>query len=410
MDTKAALPRLFLTLQRLGAIVGLLGLAVLLIALRDQKQLFQAYLFGWIFWISVTIGCYGFMLLHNIVRGSWGFPVIRLFEAGAKLMPYMGIAFLPILFAVYTHQLYPWTDVTMVDADPVLKHRTLWFNPTFFLVRNIVYFAVFTFFTWVLTFLSKEQDRTGNLELIQNRINIAAPGFVIMVLLVTFAITDWVMSLDPHWYSTIYGFWFLAASGLTGLALITLFACLLKLSKVEPYWLPGKTPKEDPSLVSRAVTRDLGNLLLTLSMVWAYFALSQFLITWSGNLPMEITYYVKRNSGLMAWVSAVLVIGQFFLPFLLLLSGRTKRTPHILAMVAVIIIVVRILEVAWNVIPMFHPLYAGLPGQLDGIPYYLAAFVGIGGIWLAGYVSLLGKNALFPNSEIATVEVAHHAA
>jgi hypothetical protein len=408
MDTKEPLPRLFQTLGRVGALVGVLGIVVLLLSLgshqlfslESQKQFFQAYLFGWMFWISVTIGCYGFMLLQNIVRGSWGFPILRQLEAGAKMLPYMGIAFLPILLAVNHHLLYPWADPVQVAADPVLKYRTLWFNPGFFIIRNVLYFTVFTAWTYGLSRISSEQDRTGNLAYIQNRVNFAAPGFVVMVLLVTFAITDWVMSLDPHWYSTIYGFWFLASSGLTALAMITLFTCLLTLGKVAPF----------TTLITRQVTRDLGNLLLTLTMVWAYFALSQFLITWSGNLPTEITYYVKRNSGLMAWVSAVLVIGQFFLPFLLLLSGRTKRTPIILAAVAVIIICMRILEVSWNVIPMFHPLYAGLPAQLEGFIFYVAGLLGIGGLWLAGFVWHLSRNGLLPVSDLATLEVAHHGA
>src|SRR5579871_5888597 len=379
MDTKEPLPTLFQRLRLLGAAAGVLGILGLLLSLGNPKQLAQAYLFGWMFWISITVGCYGFMLMHNFVRGSWGFPVIRLFEAGARMMPYMFIAFVPILIAVYNHLLYPWADPAQVAADPILKYRTHWFNPGFFLLRNLVYFVSFTGWTIGLTRLSREQDRTGNLEYIQNRTNFAAPGFVVMVILVTFAITDWVMSLDPHWYSTIYGFWFLDASGLAALALITLFACLLKIGKVEPY----------QELITPQVTRDLGNLLLTLTMVWAYFAVSQYLITWSGNLPNEIRYYVQRNTGLVAWVSAVMTIGQFFLPFLLLISGRTKRVPGILAAVCALIFCVRILEAAWNVIPMFHPLYTDLLGQLAGIGYYLAAFVGVGGLWLFIYVQNL---------------------
>jgi len=407
MDNKEPFPRLFNTLGRVGSILGVVGAVLLALSLGDLKTFMQAYLYGWMFWVSMTVGCLGWMLLQTLVRGSWGFPVLRLLEAGAKMMPIMGLAFLPIIYAANIHMLYPWADPSIVNGDPIVRWRAGWFNVGWFLLRNVVYFVVFTMFAYILPYLSREQDRTGDLKLIQNRTNLAAAGFVIMVLLATFAITDWVMSLDPHWYSTIYGFYFLICSGLSGLAFVTLLACILRITGVKPYADAG-TPGS--GLINRQLTRDLGNLLLTQTMVWAYFSLSQFLITWSGNLPNEIVFYVRRNQGLLSWVTAFLVTFQFFVPFLVLLSGRTKRVPILLAMVCTMILCVRVVEVAWNVIPMFHPLYGGLEAQMQGFVFYVAAFLGIGGWWIFGFVSHLRRSDLISLTDLAPVEAVHHAA
>lgn len=408
MNEKTPFPRLLTRIGSAGLVLAVLGAIGLVAAglTGGTDQFLHAYLYGWIFWTSLTIGCFGLMLLQTIVRASWGFPVIRLFEAGSKMMPIMGLGCIPLIIAAYTGHLYPWADPAMVRQDPVLHYRAIYFNPFGFMFRNIIYFVFFTFITWLLSYLSREQDRTGNMEIAQNRVNIAAPSFVIMVLLVTFAITDWVMSLDPHWYSTIYGFWFIICSGLTAMALITLIGCRLKMGGYVPF---NVTPQHPDSIITRGVTRDWGNLLLTMIMVWAYFSLSQFLITWSGNLPAEITYYIKRNTGLLAWYTAFMVIFQFFVPFLCLLSSRAKRTPGLLAAVAALIVCVRVFEVAWNIIPMFHPLYAGLGPQLEGILFYLASLVGFGGIWLYGFITFAKSTPLIPSSELVAEEVLHHA-
>lgn len=386
-------PALFTRMPKLGGLLGILGILMLVLSfvmpgLGGPKQFFQAYLYGWIFWMSVTMGCFGFMVLHNLVRGSWGVPVIRLFEAGAKSIPLMGLLFLPVFFGI--SYLYPWMDAARVATDPVLLHKTMWENPTFFFVRNVFYYLVWITITQVLTSMAARQDRTGNGGLAQTRINFAAPAFVLYIITLTFAITDWVVSLDAHWYSTISGFYFVATSGLAALAFINMLTCYMKFTGNKPH----------AEIVTPQVTRDLGNLTLTLTLIWAYFSLSQYLITWSGNLPDEITFYVQRNTGLLKQMSAFLMVGQFFLPFLMLLSGKSKRFPRLLFNISLWIFFVRIIDVFWNVVPAYSGLSEGLRFHWT----YIAGFIGIGGIWIAAFFTLLKRNALVPVPDAPVTE------
>src|SRR5207249_2368241 len=153
----------------------------------------------------------------------------------------------------------------------------------------------------------------------------------------TLAFTDWIMSLDSHWFSTIYGFWFVDFQGLTTIAFVSLIVCRQKMAHREPY----------ATLINQQVTRDLGNLMLTLTMIWAYFSLSQWIIQWSGNLPEEITFYLRRNSGTFLLVGASNIILSFFVPFTILLSGNTKRTPLYLASVSVLVLLMRLVDIFW---------------------------------------------------------------
>ncbi len=401
MVNSTPFPRLLSGLGRAGLVLGVLGVLGLLVAIFSKSTIdfYDAYLYGWTFWATLTFGCYGLMLLQTMVRANWGFPVIRLFEAGAKMLPYILFAFIPILIGVYNGQLYPWANPARVAADPVLQHRQPYMNAFGFTFRTIVYFAVFSITTWMLTRLSYEQDRTGNLQLASNRASIAAPSFVIMVLLLTFGCTDWLMSLEPHWYSTIYGFWFCIVCALTAMSFVALLACLMKMAHVAPY----------ETRIDRPVIRDFGNLLLMMCMVWAYFSLSQFLITWSGNLPDEVVYYYKRNVGILAWITTIMVTFEFFVPFLMLCSGKTKSRPHILSWVCVIFLIMRIIETAWNVLPFLHSLNAGLAVELTGASYCFASFFAIGGFWLWGFVNAARRYPLVPISAVAISEVYGHA-
>ena len=340
------------------ALLGLIIGSVFHVLSGSPKLFYQAYMYGWMFWMAVTLGCFVFLLLTNITRATWGFPILRLMEAGSKLLPFMGILFLPIIFNAYmgSHSIYPWADYAAAHADEKMAHRYAYMNPTAWMFRTVLYFGLYSLIAFVLARMSNDQDKTRNAGLIQTRVNFASVSFVLFVLTGTFAYVDWVMSLDPHWYSTIYGLWFLEGASFTALAFLTIIGTSLKMQGRAPY----------AEVVTQKVTRDWGNLLLTLSMVWAYFSLSQFLITWSGNLPEEITYYIQRNNGTTAYVTTLLVISMFFIPFMCLLSGKTKRSPMLLRSVAIWILAVRVLESFWNIVP-FYPrnLHTELLSQLD---------------------------------------------
>jgi hypothetical protein len=393
--------------RTIGVIVAVLALGGLILGSLmgigggSERMFFQAYMYGWIFWMAITIGCFTFQLLTNITRATWGFPVLRLFEAGAKMMPFMGLLLLPILYNVYSgaHSIYPWADFVAAHADDKMAHRYAYMNPTAWAFRNLCYFGLYTGIAYILARMSADQDRTRNAAIIQKRVNLASVSFVLYVTTGTLAYVDWVMSLDPHWYSTIYGIWFLAGGSLTALSLIVILASTQKLQNQKPY----------SELVTPKVTRDWGNLTLTLVMVWAYFSVSQYIITWSGNLPEEITYYIQRNNGTTAYITTFLVTGMFFIPFVCLLSGRTKRVPSLLRAVAIWIFGLRVLEAFWNIAP-FYPrnLHTELLSQLNW--GYLWALFGLGGLWLFGFFTFARRSPLVPVEDLVVGEAAAHGA
>lgn len=366
-----------------GAGAGILALAGLVIGCfllhlfgGTEMLFYQAWMYGWIFWMSVTLGCFIFMLLTNITRATWGFPILRLLEAGAKMFPWMFVMFLPIIANVWmgTHSIYPWADYATAHADEKMAHRYGFMNPTVWTLGTILYFGIWTLITYLLSRLSADQDRTRDGRIIQRRVDLSSISFCVMGLSGTFAYVHWVMSLDRHWYSTIYAAWYLAGSALTALSFMVIIATTLFMRRQEPY----------ATIVTLKALKDWGNLMLTLSMVWAYFSVSQYIITWSGNLPEEITYYIQRNNGTTAYVTTFLVFAMFFGPFLCLISGRTKRTPILLRSVAIWIFGVRILESFWNIVPFYQKnLYTELVSQFNFA--YLLAVIGIGGLWMFGF-------------------------
>ncbi len=376
------------------AVLGLFGLgAGVMFAHGDPallKNVAQSYLYGWVVAMLPCLGCYGFMLIHYMSRGSWGKPVIRMFEAGAKALPFMLLLIVPIL--VLPGVIYPWANANLVKTDATLQHRAAYMNPTMFAIRTVAYFGIWTLFTTILTNLSLRQDKTGDERLADFRQKMSAFGFVIYVVTTTLAFTDWVMSLDTHWFSTLHGFWFMDFQGLAAIAFVSLIVCRFKMAHKEPY----------ATLVTEQVTRDLGNLLLTLTMIWGYFSLSQWIIMWSGNLPEEIAFYLRRNSGTFLLIGAANILFSFFAPFVMLLSGQTKRKPQLLAMVSILVLIMRLVDIFWIVVPVTrHPIQFLLT-DAAGAAFAIGAF-------LAAFSYLVRQVAIIPRHEPAiSQEAAAH--
>lgn len=360
-----------------AALVGLGGCALAFV--QNRELFFQSWLYGFMFWVCLTLGCFGLTVLHHTVKGSWGLSVLRLYEAGGgpTMILVMGALFAPIVLGL--HSLYHWTHKEEVAKDIILQHKVGYLNEPFFIARAVAYFLVFALISYVLRSSSLRQDRTLDPGEAARRTTLSAPTLVFFVVFVTFAVTDWVMSLDPHWFSTIFGGWFVVGMGLAALAFGTLIVA--SNAGAKPY----------VEIVSPKLTRDLGNLMFAFTMLWAYFTLSQFLITWSGNLPEFTTYYYRRGTqaGTEWWnyLGAFNVVCQWLIPFLLLLSPRVKRTTSILWKVALWILVMRAFDLYWNIIPFFGRGFSWTD---------VAAFVGIGGVWLAVFASQVKNHALLP--------------
>ena len=351
-------------------------LALLVFAFIDRKQFFQAYLIGWTFWTGIAVGSLALLMLQHMTGGGWGFVIRRVLEAATRTLPFMAILFIPIILGahdVYHH----WLDHEELAKHAVVQFKTPYLNLPFFIVRAVLYFAAWIALAFFLNKWSLEQDRTADNRYTRKMRVLSGPGMVLLIFTVTFASVDWYMSLEPEWFSTIYGFIWVAAWTLSALAFV--IAVMANLSKEEPM----------RRIVAPLHFHDLGKLLLALVMLWSYFAFSQYLIIWSGNLPEEIGYYIHRTHGAWGAVIVTIAILHFAAPFLFLLSRNFKRNPGKLVMVAILILVMRMVDLLWMLVPAFKDEHRWV--WLDVI-----ALLGFGGGWLALFTWQLSKRPLIP--------------
>lgn len=378
MNTPEPFPLRLAFLQRRAWLVGAGGLLLGLVGLvLSPAQFFRSYLFAYLFWLSIAIGCAAVVMIYHLVGGAWGFVIRRLLEAGMRTLPVMAVLFLPLLLGLSS--LYEWARPEAVAGDALLQHKSAYLNVPFFMVRAALYFAVWVGIAHFLHKWSLAQDETGDPALARRMETVSGPGLVLYGGAVTFAAVDWAMSLDPHWFSTIYGILWMVGQVLTALAFV--IVALRLLANQEP--LAG--------VLTRSHFHDLGNLLLAFVMLWAYVSFSQFLIIWSGNLTEEIPWYLRRLHGGWQEVGIALITYHFALPFLVLLTRRAKQSPLALACVAGGLLLMRLIDVFWFIAPEFHPTVGGALHLLD-----VLALVGIGGIWLGGFIGHLKKVPLLP--------------
>jgi hypothetical protein len=363
-------------LRPLGLAVGLVG-AVVLVAgafLTGFDRFLQSYLFAYLFWLELGLGSLAIVLLHSLVGGGWGIAIRRVLEAGAMTLWLLALLFVPL--AIGLQHLYLWARPEVVAADPLLQHKSLYLNVPFFILRAGLYFAVWIFLAWRLTSWSRQIEYHHEVTPRRRFQRFSAFGLILYWLTVSFAATDWIMSLEPHWYSSIYGMLIIVGQVLGGLAFgIALTPLLARDPPLDRFMNPG-------------LYRDLGAMLLAVVMIWAYIAFSQLLIIWSGNLPSEVTWYLHRSQGGWLWVGLLVFAIQFVLPFLLLLSLWAKRDARVLASLGAAILAMRLVDYFWHVMPAFHP--AGFTLHwLD-----LIAPLAIGGLWVAAFSWRLKRTPL----------------
>ncbi len=364
-------------LRRRSLVIGVIGLAAAAAgALVNPGQFFHSYLLAFLFWLAAALGGLALMMLQHLTGGGWGVVLRRIFEAAARTLPFMALFFLPLVFGL--RDLYPWTDTATVAKDHVLSEKALYLNVPFFLVRAAVYFAVWIGLALALTRWSAEQDRTAAPALAVRMRNVSAVGLVLYFATMTFAAIDWAMSLEPHWFSTMYGFLFVIGQALMALCVAIIVA--RRLSAESPM----------SGVYNTGHFHDFGKLLFAFTMVWAYLSFSQFLIIWSANLPEEIPWYQHRLSHGWERIGLALIAFHFVVPFVVLLSRRTKRNAALLAGMAMWLIAARFVDVFFMIGPEASP--HGLSVHwLD-----LAAPIGLGGIWVSLFASNLRSRPLLP--------------
>lgn len=386
MNENDKLTTLLSSYQRPALIIGGTGLAISVVGLvfNSATQFFYSYLFGYIFWLQLGLGGLGLVLIHHLAGGNWSLVIRRLQEAAMMTLPFMAVLFIPLLFGLPL--LYEWARPEAVAHDEILQHKAAYLNVPFFIIRAVIYFAIWSAIAFILYRWSARQDETASYSLAQRSKILSGPAMALLIMTASFASFDWMMSLEPHWFSSIYGVMFI----------VGMMASAFTFAVLALAWLVDYPPLSE--VVTYKHFNDLGNFLLASVMFWAYIQLSQYLIMWSGNLPEETPWYIRRSAGGWQVVTVLLVALHFALPFLVLLSRRIKRSRSVLAAVAAVVFATRALDLFWSIAPALHTTGFALH-WMD-----ITALVGVGGLWLGVFAWLLTRRPLIPRYDIRVIK------
>ena len=368
----------FTNYQRVALITGVVGLGLLAFgAFLNLEGFFESYLYGFLLWLGLSLGCFFILMLQYVAGGPWGTMVRRPMEAGIMVLPVLALLFVPLLFGM--GYLYEWTDPEVVASSTFLVEKTDYLNVPFFIIRSAIYFTIWVGGAFLFARWSRKQEEGA--DIFQFLRNVSAPGIIIYILTMTFAAIDWGMSLTPEWFSGIYGVIFMIGQALSAMALAIFITVLFK-------------DREPFSKVYNATRlQDLGNFLMAFTMFWAYVQMSQFIIIWSNNVVETASWYVYRTDTQWIWVSAFLLLFHFFVPFIILFSRWVKQKARALIWIAAWMVFARLVDVFWIVVPSF---------EREGFPLYwtdAAAVVGIGGIWLAVFFYRIKQREILPTKD-----------
>jgi len=357
--------------QRWFLIVGVVAsVACVFGAFTNWTGFLRAYLIGYLFWLLVALGSLAILFLHHMVGGRWGFVIRRTLEASTRTIPLLALLFIPLLIGHADPHVYP-----VVTGS---TFKAFYLSPPFYFTRVIIYFACWIGFAYFVNRLSAQQDLGANKDWVRTFNNLSAVGMLVYCATISWASFDWVMSLEPKFFSTIFGMIFIIMPVLAGMSFTIIVSMVL--AKHKP--LEGViTPKN---------FNDLGNILLTFVMLWAYMSFSQFLIIWAGNLQDENFWYTVRGTGNWMWVALFIILFHFAVPFLLLLNRPVKRHMRALAFVGGGLLVMTWFDLYWFIMPAFYPLAP----HLDWMD--IAAPLGVGGLWLAFFVRQLKARPRLP--------------
>jgi len=370
--------------------LGVGGIALIIWAVGayfHTEQALRSWLLGFILWAGVGIGSLGLLLLQYLTGGAWGVVIRRLLEAGSRTLPVLMIMFVPLAIGVATHNIYEWTHLP--PTDHAIEARGIYLLPWSWIARTAIYFVLWGVMVYLLNKWSADQDRTTTVEesrlVLERASRFSGPGLVIYALIVTFAVVDWMMTLDPHWFSTMWGLLFVIGWGLSTLCFVVVLLA----------FLVDKSPMN--GVLGKRHFHDLGKLMLAMVMVWTYFNFSQFLIIWSGNIPEETGWYLIRMKGGWGYIGLALVLFHFAFPFLVLLQQDFKRRVKWLATLAGFILFMRVFDMFW----MIGPSHWVTPGAHYGEAFHISwmdfvAPIAVGGIWLWWFFGEVMKRPMVP--------------
>jgi hypothetical protein len=383
-------PPVVKTIQQRSLLVGLVfGALAVVGAWARPDQFFRAYLIGFMAWLGVTLGSMAILMLRHLTKGAWGMVIRRILGAAMRCSPLMALLFVPLLFGL--PKLYIWARPLDSIADNHLREHLQEITKSYlsvngFIVRAVIYFAIWNLLSFLLTKWSVEQDHPPMRDNSSRFKALSGPGLILYGFTITFAAIDWVMSIDPSWISTIFGLSFLIGQVLAALC----FAVVVEriLYRYKPM----------SGLLKPEQVHDHGKFMLAFIMVWAYFSFSQWLIIWAGNLPEEITWYMRRLNGGWGYVGLVLVLFHFAVPFVLLISRPFKRDITRLVWLAVWLLLMRYVDLFWIIEPNFSVTFSLT--WLD-----VVVPIAMGGLWLAYFFRNLSSMPLVPAYDVFAVEV-----
>jgi hypothetical protein len=361
----------------IGAVCAVLGAALCaMLGAANPKQFFFSWLVSFLFFLSLALGALFFVLIQYAAQGGWGIVLRRIGETTFATLPVMAALFLPLLLGL--RDLYAWAAPGAAEHDALLRWKAPFLNVPFFLVRAALYFGCWSVIALFYYRVSRGQDATGDLAVSARLRRLAGPAIMVLALTQTFAAIDWIMSLSPRWYSTIFGVYFFAGSFLGFIALLSVVAPAMRRARLLD------------TVISADHLHDIGKLLFAFTAFWAYIAFSQFFLIWYANLPEETIWYKARMEGSWLTVSLLLMAGHFAAPFFYLMGRAVKRRNSTLALGGAWLLVMHFVDLYWQVMPTLHP--DGLrPSMLD-----VAALVAIGGCFVGAASWLMRRQALVP--------------
>jgi hypothetical protein len=389
--------------QRSLIVGGVFGIVSVILAITQPDEFYRGYLLGFMCWLGVALGSMAIIMIRHLTGGGWGVVIRRLQGAAMRTLPLLALLFIPIVIAVLQHRIYPWAIWTVSpDAvrdphihDHLAKHKFImdaYLNSSGFIIRAVFYFVIWNLLSFLLSKWSKEGDSPNAPDNTQKFKVVAGPGLILYGFTISFATIDWVMSLDPSWISTIFGLIILIGEVLSAMCFAVVVERILFNYK----------PMSD--MLKPDFVHDHGKWMLAFTMVWAYFSFSQWLIIWAGNLPNEITFYLRRLNGGWGWIALALPLFHFAVPFAILLSRPFKRDIRKLVWVAIWLILMRYVDLFWIIEPNFSATFKLTIADIV-VP------VAIGGFWLAAFFRNLASLPLLPiydPSAVEVIEPAHH--
>ena len=375
--------------QRIAFLVGLAGLVLGLIGALTGSldRFFQSYLLAFVFWLGMTMGSLAFLMIHFLTGSRWGLTVRRISEAAASTIWLIGLLFVPLLTNL--PGLYVWARPDAVQASASLQEKSLFLNTPFFIIRAVIYFAIWIALSYFINRLSAQWTESGNPDIKERLKGLSAFGLIIYALTMTFAALDWMMSLEPYLDSTVYGLIIMVGQLLSSLSFAVLVLNLIPGLGLGRQWNLKTTPMP---------FKDLGTLMITFILGWAYLAFFQLLIVWAANLPHEVTWYYNRIQGGWLTVGVLVAVLQFALPFAILITRHVRNNLRLLAWLGGFNAVIFLVNLYWMIIPAFHP------GQFSLHWLDIVMPIALGGLWVSAFLFALKKRPAIREAEQASLE------